>query len=145
MKKYLGYLRKFLISFASVFTCVILASTIFIWLFSNPYLPFRLILQAAILAAVSSLLYFLFYSEHPISKRSMIFRTLLHFTLLLITVTACAWLFKWFDFGKTGLTLVFFGLFDAAYSILWLANFLGDIMDEKIMNLRLAEYKAGRK
>jgi magnesium-transporting ATPase (P-type) len=145
MKKQLSCIRKFLISFTSVFTCVIIASTIFIGLYSNPYLPFRLIVQAVIIAAISSVLNFIYYSEKSISKKSMIFRTAIHFILLLSSVTGCALYFKWFSFENTGIALTFFGLFIAVYLIIWMANFLGDIIDEKIMNLKLEEYKARQK
>ncbi|PKM73507.1 MAG: hypothetical protein CVU91_04260 [Firmicutes bacterium HGW-Firmicutes-16] len=145
MKKQLGYIRKFLMSFTSVFTCVIIASTIFIRLYSNPYLPFKLIAQAAIIAAVSSVLNFIYYSEHPISKKSMIIRTTIHFFLLISTVTGCALYFEWFSFENNGVVLTFFGLLVAVYLIVWLMNFLGDSKDEKIMNQKLKEYKARQK
>jgi hypothetical protein len=141
MKKRLNYIRKFLISFTSVFTCVIIASTIFIGLYSNPYLPFKLIVQAVVIAAVSSILNFIYYSDKPIHKNSMIYRTLIHFALLTATVTGSALCFKWFSFRDAGIAITFFGLYIAVYLIIWMANFLGDIIDERIMNLKLEEYK----
>lgn len=145
MKKRLGYLRKYLICFSSVFTCMIIASSVFIGLYSNPYLPLKLIAQAVIIATISSVLNFIFYSEQPISKKSMIFRTAVHFILLFSTVTGCAIYFEWFSFGNASITLTFFGLFIAVYLVIWMANFLGDIIDEKIMNIKLEEYKARKK
>jgi hypothetical protein len=144
MKKQLGYIRKFLISFTSVFTCVILASTICIGLYSNPYLPLKLIGQTAVIAAVSSLLNFIYDSEKPIQRYSMIRRTLLHFVLLTATVTGCAYTFKWFSFGDTGVAITFLGLYLAVYLIIWMANFLGDILDERIMNLKLEKYRTDK-
>lgn len=145
MKKHLSYIRKFLISFTSVFTCVIIASTIFIGLYSNPYLPFKLIVQAAVIAAVSSILNFIYYSEQPIHKNSMICRTLIHFVLLTAAVTGSALYFEWFSFREPGIAITFFGLYIAVYLIIWMANFLGDIIDERIMNLKLEEYKLRQK
>lgn len=145
MKKRLSYIRKFLISFTSVFTCVIIASTIFIGLYSNPYLPLKLIAQAAVIAAISSVLNFIYYSNKPIHKISMVYRTLIHFVLLTATVTGSAFCFDWFSFGDTGIAITFFGLYIAVYLIIWMANFLGDIIDEKIMNLKLEEYRFRQK
>ena len=140
MKKQFGYIRKFLGFFTSVFTCVIIASSIFILCYSNPYLPLKLIVQAGIIAALSSGLNFIYTSEKPISKKSMFIRTTVHFGLLLSAVTGCALYFKWFSF-KNGVMLTFFGLFIAVYLIIWSANFMWDIIDEKMMNLKLKEYK----
>jgi hypothetical protein len=145
MKKRLGYIRKYLISFTSVFTCVIIASTIFIWLYSNPYLPLKLIVQAAVIAAVSSVLNFIYYSDKPIHKKSMVYRTLIHFVLLTAAVTGSAFCFEWFSFEDTGIAITFFGLYIAVYLVIWMANFLGDIIDERIMNLKLEEYRLKQK
>lgn len=145
MKRHLSYIRKFFLLFTLIFTCVIIACTIFIGLYSNPYLPFRLIFQAVLIAAISSVLNFIYHSELPISRKSMIIRTAVHFILLLSMVTGCAFYFEWFSFEKTGIVLTFFGLFIAAYLVIWMVNFAGDIIDEKIMNLKLMEYKARQK
>ncbi len=142
MKLLIGYLRKFIISFTSVFTCVILASTVFIGVYSNPYLPLRLIVQALIIAAVSALLNFIYHSEQPIHKKSLALRTCAHFSLLLLSVTGCAWFFRWFSFAHRAAVVMFFVLFAAVYAVIWLANFLGDLVDEKLLNLRLAQYQA---
>jgi len=142
MKKQLFYIGKFLGFFTSVFTCVIVASSIFILKYSNPYLPLGLVVQAGIIAAAAALLNFIYHSERPISKRSMTIRTLVHFVLLLSAVTGCAVCFRWFQFGNNGAALTFFGLFIAVYAVLWTANFMRDIMDEKMMNCRLREYQA---
>ncbi len=75
----------------------------------------------------------------------MIIRTLIHFVFLTATVSVCASYFEWFSFGDTGMAMTFFGLYIAVYLIIWMANFLGDIIDEKIMNLKLEEYKARQK
>ena len=144
MERYLGYGRKFLSSFAAVFTCVILASTIFIGIYSNPYLPFRLIVQALLLAAVSALLNFIYYSEKPIHKRGMAARTAVHFAALLALVLFCARMFGWFSFDHAPSVLTFFLLFLAVYAVVWLANFTGDLLDERKINRRLTELNAAR-
>jgi magnesium-transporting ATPase (P-type) len=144
MERYLHYGRKFLSAFTGVFTCVILASTVFIGIFSNPYLPLRLIVQALVLAAASALLNFIYHSEKPIRKRGMALRTCVHFIALLALVLTCAWRFQWFSFDHTSSVLTFFLLFIAVYAVIWLANFTGDLLDERKINRRLAELNAAR-
>ena len=139
MERYLSYGRKFLTSFTAVFTSIILASTIFIGIYSNPYLPFRLIVQALVLASASALLNFIYYSEKPIHKRSMAVRTGIHFCLLLVLVLFCTWHFAWFSFSHTPSVLTFLLLFLAVYIIVWLASFTGDLLDERKINKRLME------
>lgn len=145
MKYYLNYFKQFVLSFTSIFTCIMLAATVFINIYSNPYLPVRLIVQAAIIALVASLLNFIYISEKPIYRKSMVIRTCIHFSLLLFTVTGCAWIFKWFSFTDPAPATAFFILFIAVYAIIWLANFIGDILDERMMNLRLTEYQSRKK
>ncbi|OQB21177.1 MAG: hypothetical protein BWY11_02191 [Firmicutes bacterium ADurb.Bin182] len=142
MERYLNFGRKFLSSFTAVFTCVILASTVFIMIYSNPYLPFRLIVQALILAGVAALLNFIYYSDKPIRKRLMAVRTGVHFTVLLAIVLFCAWRFEWFSFVHTASLLTFLLLFFAVYAIIWMANFTGDLLDERKINRRLKELNA---
>ena len=144
MERYLGYGRKFLSSFAAIFTCVILASTVFIGMYSNPYLPLRLIVQALILAAVSALLNFIYYSEKPIRKRGMAARTAVHFAALLALALFCAAKFDWFSFDHAPSVLTFFLLFFAVYVVVWLSSFTGDLLDERKINRRLMELNAAR-
>jgi magnesium-transporting ATPase (P-type) len=139
MEKYLGYGRKFLTSFTAIFTCIILASTIFIGIYSNPYVPFRLIMQSLILSAVSALLNFIYYSEKPIHKRVMAVRTVIHFCLVLAMVLVCAWQFNWFSFGHLPSVLTFFVMFLIVYTVVWLVSFMGDLLDEWKINKRLNE------
>lgn len=136
--------RKFLTSFCAVFTCVILASTIFIGMYSNPYLPFRLIVQALVLAAVGALLNFIYLSEKPIHKRSMAIRTCVHFSLLISAVAGFAWRFEWFSFSHMPSLLTFFLLFLFVYAIIWVGSFIGDLLDEKRINDRLQDYQSTR-
>lgn len=142
MERYLSYGRKFLTAFTAIFTCIILASTIFIGIYSNPYLPFRLIVQALILAAVSAFLNFIYYSDKPIRKRGMAARTAIHFSLLMGLVLLCAWQFEWFSFSHAPSVVTFVLLFLAVYIIIWLASFTGDLMDERKINRRLMELNA---
>lgn len=142
MERYLDYGRKFLNSFTAIFTCIILASTVFIGIYSNPYLPFRLIVQSLILAATSSLLNFIYYSDKPIRKRGMAVRTVIHFSTLLALVLFCAWQFEWFSFSHAPSVLTFLVLFLAVYAIVWLASFTGDLLDERKINKRLMELNA---
>ena len=135
--------RKFLTSFTAVFTCTILASSIYIGIYSNPFLPFRLIVQALIIAVVSALLNFIYYSEKPIHQRGMVLRTLLHFSLLFSMILFCAWYFEWFSFSYTKGLVTFILLFLAVYGVIWIANFTGDIMDERRINKRLKELNEG--
>ncbi|MEL7608944.1 MAG: DUF3021 domain-containing protein [Bacillota bacterium] len=144
MDRFFDYGRRFLSSFTAVFTLVILASTGFIAIYSNPYLPFRLIAQALVIAAVSSLLNFIFVSEKPIRKRSLAIRTLVHFILLLASVAGCARYFEWFSFSHTPSVVTFALLFLAVYALIWGANFFRDLMDEKAINRRLKEYLSVR-
>lgn len=139
MERYLNYGRRFLSSFAAVFTCVVLASAVFIRIYSNPYLPFRLIVQALVLAAVSAVLNFIYYSDKPIRKRAMAVRTSVHFALLLAIVLFCAWRFEWFSFNHTASLLTFLLLFFAVYAVIWIASFTGDLLDERKINRRLKE------
>lgn len=139
MKQYLNYVRKFLSSFTVIFTCIVLASTVFIGIYSNPYLPIRLIVQSLILAAASALLNFIYYSEKPIRKRAMAVRTAVHFIAILALVFFCAWQFEWFSFGNTSGVLTFLMLFVIVYVIVWLVSFMGDLLDERKINKRLAE------
>ncbi|MGE5633401.1 MAG: DUF3021 family protein [Caulobacteraceae bacterium] len=139
MERYLNYGRKFLSSFTAIFTCIILASTVFIRIYSNPYLPFRLIVQSLILAAASALLNFIYYSEKPIYKRAMAVRTGIHFGALLALVLFCAWQFEWFSFSHTPSVLTFLLLFLTVYFIVWLASFTSDLLDERKINKRLME------
>jgi magnesium-transporting ATPase (P-type) len=139
MEQYLSYGRKFIASFTAIFTCIILASTIFIGIYSNPYLPFRLIVQSLILAAASALLNFIYYSDKPIHKRAMAVRTGIHFAALFSLVLYCAWQFEWFSFSHTPSVLTFLLLFLAVYIIIWLASFTGDLLDERKINKRLME------
>lgn len=139
MERYLNYGRKFLTSFTAIFTCIILASTVFIGIYSNPYLPFRLIVQSLILAAVSALLNFVYYSDNPIHKRAMAVRTGIHFSALLALVLFCAWKFEWFSFSHTPSVLTFLLLFLTVYFIIWLVSFTGDLLDERKINKRLLE------
>ena len=139
MERYISYGRKFLSSFTAIFTCVILASTVFIGIYSNPYLPIRLIVQSLILAAASALLNFIYYSDKPIHKRAMAVRTGIHFGVLLALVLSCAWKFEWFSFSHICSVLTFLLLFLAVYVIVWLASFTGDLLDERRINKRLME------
>jgi len=139
MERYLGYVRKFLSSFTAIFTCIILASTVFIGIYSNPYLPFRLIVQSLILAAVSALLNFIYYSDKPIYKREMAVRTGIHFGAILTIVLFSAWKFEWFSFSHTSSVVTFLLLFLAIYLTVWLASFTGDLLDERKINKRLKE------
>jgi len=139
MERYLSYGRKFLTSFTAVFTCIILASTIFIGIYSNPHLPFRLIVQALVLAAASALLNFIYYSDKPIHKRAMAVRTGIHFGAVLALVLFCARQFEWFSFSHTPSVLTFLLLFLTVYIIVWLASFTGDLLDERKINKRLME------
>jgi len=141
MNRYLNYGRKFLVSFTAVFTCVILASAVFIGIYSNPYLPLRLIVQALVLAAISALLNLIFVSEKPIYKRSMVLRTGVHFTLLLAAVSLCAWRFHWFSFSHRPSALAFFLLFLAVYALIWTAGFIGDLLNERQINAGLQAYR----
>ncbi len=145
MERYVEYGRKYLSAFTAIFTCVILASTVFIGMYSNPYLPFRLIVQALVLAAVSALLNFIFYSEKPIRKRAMAVRTGIHFAALLALVLFCARQFGWFSFSHTSSVLTFFLLFLAVYAVIWSASFTGDLLDERKINRRLLELNAPHK
>lgn len=139
MERYLDYGRKFITSFTAIFTCVVLASTVFIGIYSNPYLPFRLIVQSLIISAVSALLNFIFYSEKPIHKRGMAVRTGIHFSAVLTLVLFSAWQFEWFSLRHTPSVLTFLLIFLAVYVIIWLANFMGDLLDERKINKRLTE------
>jgi len=139
MERYLNYGRKFLFSFTAIFTCIILASTVFIGIYSNPYLPFRLIVQSLILSAASALLNFIYYSDKPIRKRMMAVRTGINFCVLLALVLFCAWQFEWFSFSHTPSVLTFLLLFLAVYFVIWMASFTGDLLDERKINKRLAE------
>jgi cytochrome bd-type quinol oxidase subunit 2 len=139
MERYLSYVRKFLSSFTAIFTCIILASAVFIGIYSNPYLPFRLIVQSLILAALSALLNFIYYSDKPIHKRAMAVRTGIHFGALLTLVLFCAWKFEWFSFSHANSVLTFLLLFLTVYFIVWLASFTGDLIDERKINKRLME------
>lgn len=130
MERYLSYVRKFLSSFTAVFTCVILASTVFIKIYSNPYLPFRLIVQSLILSAASALLNFIYYSDKPIHKRAMTVRTGIHFGVTLAVVLFSAWQFKWFSFSHVPSILFFLLLYLAVYWVVWLTSFTGDMMNE---------------
>lgn len=145
MNKQFTYIRKFVISFAIIFTCVTIVSAIFISLYSNPYLPVKLIIQSGIIAAIASLLNFIYYSEKPINKKSMVIRTIIHFILLLTTVCGCAFYYKWLTFNSMKVTLTFLGLFIAVYIFVWMINFCGDIIDEKILNIGLKEYSSKQK
>ncbi len=144
MERFLDYGRRFLTSFTAVFTCVILASAAFIGIYSNPYLPLRLIVQALIIAAVSSLLNFIFVSEKPIRKRGMALRTLAHFILLLAAVGACARWFGWFSSSHAESLATFLLLFFAVYAAIWGASFIGDLQNERRINARLREYREKR-
>lgn len=95
--------------------------------------------QALILAAVSALLNFIYYSDKPIRKRGMAARTCVHFTALLAIVLFCAWKFEWFPFNHTASLLTFLLLFIAVYAVIWIANFTGDLLDERKINRRLNE------
>jgi magnesium-transporting ATPase (P-type) len=139
MERYLNYGRKFLSSFTAIFTCVVLASTVFIGIYSNPYLPLRLIVQSLILAAASALLNFIYYSDKPIHKRAMAVRTGIHFGAVLALVLFCAWQFEWFSFRHTPSVLTFLLLFLIVYVIVWLVSFMGDLLDEWKINRRLTE------
>lgn len=139
MERYLSYGRKFISSFTAIFTCIILASTVFIGIYSNPYLPFRLIVQSLILAAVSAKLNFIYDSDKPIHKRALAVRTSIHFGTLLAFVLFCAWKFEWFSFNHAPSVLTFLLLFFAVYLIVWLASFTGDLLDERKINKRLME------
>jgi len=139
MEKILDYGRKFLSAFTAIFTCVVLASTIFVVIFTNPYVPFRLIMQSLILSAVSALLNFIYYSEKPIHKRGMAVRTVIHFCLVLGMVLICAWQFNWFSFSHVPSVVTFLVMFLLVYTVVWLVNFMGDILDEWKINKRLTE------
>ncbi len=141
MERYLSYGRRFFTWFTSVFTCVILASALFIRIYSNPYLPFRLVVQSVVIAAVASLLNFLFVSEKPIRKRHMAIRTGVHFSLLLLGVSLCAWRFEWFAFGDAKSVATFMLLFLFVYALVWITSFIGDILDEKQINAGLKAYR----
>ena len=146
MERFLSLGRQFLASFTAVFTSVILACTVFIAIFyTNPSLPLRLIAQAAIIAAASALLYFIFVSEKPIRRRSMAVRTVVHFLLQAATVAGCAWFFRWFSFSHGPSVLAFSLLFLAVYAVIWAACFVRDLADERNINRRLKVYLAERR
>jgi hypothetical protein len=50
--------------------------------------------------------------------------------------------FGWFSFSSVSASAGFFGLFMAVYLIIWTANFLRDMIDERILNLKLKEYRS---
>ena len=82
---------------------------------------------------------FIYYSDKPIHRRGMAVRTGIHFAALLALVLFCAWQFEWFSFNHVPSILTFLGLFLAVYSIIWLASFISDLLDERKINKRLME------
>ncbi|HML48193.1 MAG TPA: DUF3021 family protein [Clostridia bacterium] len=141
MERFYAYGRRFLSWFVATFTCVILASTVFIGIHSNPYLPFRLVAQAAFISATSSLANFLLVSEKPLRRRRMAIRTAAHFALLLAMASLCAWRFEWFSFGHAPSALLFTLLFIAVYAVIWTTSYVGDLMNERRINGALKAYR----
>lgn len=69
----------------------------------------------------------------------MICRKLNYCVLPTAAVTGSARFLERSSFEDTGMAIIFFGLHIAVYLIIWMADSLGDIIDERILNLKLEE------
>lgn len=143
MKKWIQRIPQILTNLCAVYTCAILIYPVLGaqqaemrrgWLY-----------EIFLICIVSVLLQDAVFVSGLMKRLSYLWKMVIFFLLILLTVAVCALAFQWFPVDQTGNWLVFLGCFVAGYLIIALVFEAGFRLRRKVYDDALGRYKQEQK
>jgi hypothetical protein len=134
-------LKNVMRDFFYIFTGTMLGAAIFLTFFKVTMINTALLRQIFLVSLVETLFSLIFYSRNELSKRSLIFRKIIHFLLVLGVLLGAAYFFQWFNFASFKLLLYFGIIIVFVYIIIFLVIYFFNYSQVKRLNQKLSEYQ----
>lgn len=130
--------------FFTVFTCTTVAASVFTSIFTphsiNTAVLWEILLYSGLASAFSSI----FHMDAVFGKWSLPAKVAFHFLLNAATLLSFAGVFRWIRFGSLVPLISMILLIFAGYFICFSVNYMNDLNQARLLNIKLNEYKRKR-
>lgn len=138
----MNWIKMIFLIFLYIVACTIIASALFItFIIPETYLEATFLWQVILLSALCSLTTLIFYSNHELSKKSLLLRNIIHLFAIVSIMLGGSLYFRWINIDNTFSIVIMLISIVVVYIVVTVASFMNNKIMANQLNERLEQIK----